>query len=257
MDVPSPSPQRDPSMDPPSRAAQRDQSMSPPPPPLRAKNNTEAWVPPPPPPRAKRPPAKKKEKPQPQKLAYDMSQEELDDHVGKEVREQLALRKPELKQPVDPKGKKFFVQMCQPREKETLSDYDHSIIKPYEKNNNRQYNQVPQFGEQPKQSIPPLKVLSKEDEATAEFVMETNIKKAQPRGEVEVPKHPGLGTKPFKLGEPLMWPELVDMLPTRIRELHQWYLKAATDGVYMFVARVKHVDFYHGLADVWIEFESL
>ena len=67
--------------------------------------------------------------------------------------------------------------MCEPRKKERLSDYDRSITKSYEKKGNRRYNQVPQLGEQPNQTIPPLKVLSKEDEATTQFVEETRLTK--------------------------------------------------------------------------------
>jgi hypothetical protein len=58
--------------------------MSPPPSP-KAKKNAKAWVSPPPPPKAKKNPAKKKEKPPPPKLAYEMTQEELNEHVRKEV----------------------------------------------------------------------------------------------------------------------------------------------------------------------------
>jgi hypothetical protein len=72
--------------------------------------------------------------------------------------------------------------MCQPREKETLSDYDRSIIKSYYKKGNHRYNNIPQLGEQPQQFIPPLQVLSKEDEATADFVVEMKLTKAQLRG---------------------------------------------------------------------------
>ena len=48
--------------------------------------------------------------------------------------------------------------------------------------------------------IPPLVVLSKEDEATAEFVKETNLIKAQLLGEEKIPVHQGAGRKPFVLG---------------------------------------------------------
>jgi hypothetical protein len=70
--------------------------MSPPPPP-KAKKNAKACVPPLPPPKAKKNPGKKKEKPPPLKLAYEITQEELNEHVRKEVREQFTLRKPEPK----------------------------------------------------------------------------------------------------------------------------------------------------------------
>jgi hypothetical protein len=95
MDLPSPSPQRDPSMDPPSLAAQRDPSMSPPPP--KVKKIAKAWVLPPPPPKANKNPAKKKEKSPPPKLAYEMTNEELHAHVRKEVTDHFAPSKLELK----------------------------------------------------------------------------------------------------------------------------------------------------------------
>jgi hypothetical protein len=103
MGPPSPPTQRDPSMDPQSPPTPRDPSMSPPPPP-KAKKNTKAWVPPPPTPKAKNNQAKKKKKPPPPKLAYEMTQEELNEHLRKEVREQFAPRKPEPKQLVNPVG---------------------------------------------------------------------------------------------------------------------------------------------------------
>ena len=68
--------------------------------------------------------------------------------------------------------------------------------------------------------VPPLKVLSKEDEATAQFVEESRLPKGQLQGD-EIAIHPGAGRKPFVMRQPLMWLELIDMLPTRMRELHQ------------------------------------
>ena len=98
-----------------------------------------------------------------------------------------------------------------------MSDYDRSITKSWEKKSNQR---VPQLGEQPNKTIPPLLVLSKEDEATAEFVKETNLTKGQLLGD-EILLHLGVGRKPFVMGQPLMWPELIDKLPTRMHELHQ------------------------------------
>ena len=110
--------------------------------------------------------------------------------------------------PMGPAGKKFFLGiMCQPKQKEiTLSDYDRSITKSYEKKGNCLFNKVPQLREQPNQTIPPLKVFSKKDEAIAEFVVETGLSKTQLLGKEEHPIHPGPGSKPFVMREPLMWP---------------------------------------------------
>jgi hypothetical protein len=158
---------------------------------------------------------------------------------------------------LDPAREKFFVTMCQPRDKEALSNYDRSITNSYQKKSNHRGKNILQLGEQPQQSIPPLQVLSKEDEATAMFVAETKLIKAQLRGEVPIRIHPGAEREPFVMGEPLMWPELLNMLPTRMRELHELYMGPTADGDVMFAARVKDSDLYRGLADVWVEFVSL
>ena len=97
-------------------------------------------------------------------------------------------------------------------------------------------------------------MLSKEDEATTQFVEETNLTKGQLLGD-EIPLHPGAGRKPFVMGQPLIWPELIDKLPTRMRELHQWYLKACANAYIMLAARIKHTHFYRGMDDIWIDFD--
>ena len=98
-------------------------------------------------------------------------------------------------------------------------------------------------------------MLSKEDEATAEFVKETNLTKAQLLGHEKFPIHQGAGRKPFVMGEPLMWPELIETLPTRMREFHKWYLKASAEEYIMIAARIKHTHFYRGMDDIWIDFD--
>ena len=126
--------------------------------------------------------------------------------------------------------------MRQLRVESRLLNYECSITKSYQKKSNRRRNQVPQLGQQPIQSIPPLQVLSTEDEAVVDFLAETDLTKAQLLGLADIPKHLGSGRKQFVLGEPLMWPELLDVLPTRMRELHTWYMKAAADATIMIAA---------------------
>ena len=58
-------------------------------------------------------------------------------------------------------------------------------------------------------------------------------------------------------GEPLIWPELIPMLPIRMRELHRWYMQSSTEGNIIFAARIQDRHFYQGIDDVWIEFETL
>ena len=54
-----------------------------------------------------------------------------------------------------------------------------------------------------------------------------------------------------------MWPELIDRLPTRMRELHQWDMKYSAEKNTMFAARIKDSHFRQGMDDVWIELENL
>ena len=92
------------------------------------KKKAKVWFPAPPPPRLKKNPTKKKEKPAPKKLANKMIDEELQASVRKQVTDYLAPKKLELKHPMDPIGKIFFLRiMCQPTNKEPLSDYTTAL----------------------------------------------------------------------------------------------------------------------------------
>ena len=71
----------------------------------------------------------------------------------------------------------------------------------------------------------------------------------------KIPIHQGAGRKPFVIREPLMWPESIDTLPTRMREFHKWYLKASAEGYIMIAARIKNTHFYLGLDGIWIDFD--
>jgi hypothetical protein len=47
----------------------------------------------------------------------------------------------------------------------------------------------------------------------------------------------------FELGQPLVKPELVNKLPTKMRRFHEWYLKKSAEGVEMFGMLVRPRDF--------------
>ena len=51
-----------------------------------------------------------------------------------------------------------------------------------------------------------------------------------------------------------MWPELLQMLPTRMCQLHDWYMKSSAEGNIMFAAQIQDSHFHRGIDDVWIEF---
>ena len=100
-------------------------------------------------------------------------------------------------------------------------------------------------------------MLSEKDAATAQFVLESGLTKAQLLEEAPIEVHPGANKKPFVLGEPLMWEELIPRLPTRMHELHAWYLKASASKDVVFRARIQDRHFHRGMDDIWIEFENL
>ena len=113
-----------------------------------------------------------------------MTQEELDESVHEHVRAHSAPKTPVHQW--SEADKKYFRSLLQPKYRAPLSDYDRQITKSWEKPRNRLRNQVPQLGQQSKQSIPPLKVLSEKDVATAQFVLESGLTKAQIRGDKKV-----------------------------------------------------------------------
>ena len=164
-----------------------------------------------------------------------MTQEELDKSVREHVRAHFVPKKPQPVHQWSEVDKKYFRSLLQPKYRAPLSDYNRKITKSWEKPSNRRCNQVPQLEQQSKQSIPPLKVLSKKDAATAQFVLESGLTKAQLQG-AEIEGHLGANKKPFKLGEPLIWEELIPRLPTRMRELHAWYLKGSASKDVVFRA---------------------
>ena len=201
--------------------------------------------------------AKKKEKPPPPKLAYEKTQEELEESVSQYCKEFFAPRKPEPKQPVDPAAKKFFVSQMKPVKKQRDSDYERQIKKSYSNPENRKSSAktVPQLGEQAKQSVPPLKVLSKEEQILADFMRTTGLTREQILG-APIEAHQGGGQKPFVMGEPLIWPELIPLLPTRMRQFHEWYMKASADGTVALAARVRNEHFHRGVNDIIIDLDA-
>ena len=79
-------------------------------------------------------------------------------------------------------------------------------------------------------------MLSEKDAATAQFVLESGLTKAQLLEEAPIEVHLGTNKKPFVLGEPLMWEEMIPTLPTRMREFHAWYMKASASKDVVFRA---------------------
>jgi hypothetical protein len=59
----------------------------------------------------------------------------------------------------------------------------------------------------------------------------------------------------FDLGQPLVRPELVNKLPTKMCRFHDWYLKKSAEGLEMFGILVRPGDFaLQNEKVVWLQF---
>ena len=61
----------------------------------------------------------------------------------------------------------------------------------------------------------------------------------------------------YKYGEPLVRPEEVNNLPTKMWRLHKWYMAAAKEGATYIRVKIKEEHFFRGEDLVQIEFEEL
>lgn len=206
-----------------------------------------------PPPQKK--PRKVKEKPAPPKKAYDLTQEELDASVKEDVKRQLFTRKqPEPK--IDPATAKSFLQNLTRGQKKRaqVSDYDRSLLKSQGKRKAAASKPVAQLGNQPQESLPQL---ASEYELNVQRQMaETGLSREEITGEKEIPVSTDIKW-PFKLGQPLVGPEMESTLQTKMRRFHQWYLEQSRSKRRMFGVRVKDHDFFNGEETIWLEFKDI
>ena len=88
------------------------------------------------------------------------------EHVENAIKEHFKKKEPEKKdKPINPEDLKKFIGMAEANRRKfipkSLTDYEHSISKSYEKRKSRSSSSdVPQLGAQEKQSIQPLLVLN-------------------------------------------------------------------------------------------------
>ena len=61
----------------------------------------------------------------------------------------------------------------------------------------------------------------------------------------------------YELGKSLVPPEVVSVLPTLMYKLHQHYMRAMTDCIFMQGAKIKDDDFLWGEAIIWINWEEI
>ena len=61
----------------------------------------------------------------------------------------------------------------------------------------------------------------------------------------------------YKYGQPLVKPNEVKKLPTKMRRLHKWYMRASKKGKNWILLGYKNKHYRHGDGQIMIEFEEL
>ena len=145
-----------------------------------------------------------------------------------------------------------------------LSDYERSISKSYEKRKSGSLgSNVPQLGAQKKQSIEPLVVVNQEQQGLLEFLKASKLTTTEITGSTDQVLQSGefliapVVRWPYKASTNLVPPEIVPVLPTQIRRLHDLYMKAMVDLIWMQGAKFTDEDFLRGEGVIWINWEEV
>ena len=78
------------------------------------------------------------------------------------------------------------------------------------------------------------------------FLKESNLTAAQIAGGEDIPKADVVVKWTFEIGKTLVPPEVVSVLPTQMYKLHQHYMRAMADCIFMQGAKIKDDDFLWG-----------
>jgi len=201
----------------------------------------------------------------PPKRPYDYTLEENAAKVqekSKNFLENLKRKKTEQsaeQPPLDPKVLKMLKNLHQP-EPRLASDYDRTILKS-DAAKRPKGKSVPQLGEQ-MNSCPPLQVFPNvqyDPEIIALYKEEAEavgMSVAQYLSRCDFPTAEVVAYK-YRYGSPLVRPEEIPNLPTRMRKLHKWYLEASQRGQNWIVIGINDEHYFRGTDDINIEFAEL
>ena len=89
------------------------------------------------------------------------------------------------------------------------------------------------------------------------FLKESNLTVAQIAGGEDIPKAEVVVKWKYELGKSLVCPEVVSMLPTQMRWLHEQYMRAMHDCIFMQGTKIKDEDFFREEAIIWINWEEV
>ena len=191
-----------------------------------------------------------------EKLPYDKTPEELDEHLKKYVYEQLnktrlAREAAKANEPVvTPAQKAFFVKMSAGAKQQIplLSDYDRTLKKAGQNRRQKKGKQI---------ATPAAKMVIS-DEDLAVYMAETGLSAEEILKKLNAETASAPKPKwPFKLTEPLVRPDTVQDLPTRMRELHAWYMKTSNEGREMLGLSFREEHFLRGNGLLWLNFEDV
>ena len=124
---------------------------------------------------------------------------------------------------------------------------------------------MPQLGQQAKQSIPPLKVLSTDVpqtvpeinmKAAAELAASMGVTIADLLGSQDDNLPKATVVPQYKIGMPFVTPEKIEQLPTAMRRLHNWYLQVVKRERTMVVLKVP-AEYYFRPGSIHVEFSEL
>ena len=210
----------------------------------------------------------KKPEPPVEKLPWERTDAENKAISDKEVKEHFAPKPPPPpKEKIPEETVQHFLDNAKPAVKKRLSNYERSITKSFlQKQSSSSGSKkcgrtVPQLGEQAVQSITPLKVSTEQEVVIADASREAAARALgttveQMIGLVEIPTLDVIPIRKFVKGEPLVTIDEEKLLPTQMRNLHQWYKKEIKIGRESLMVKVKPEYYYHK-NEVWIEDQEL
>jgi hypothetical protein len=205
------------------------------------------------------------------KRTYDKSDKEIDEAVAAYNKQHFAPKKPEEKPVYDPKTKKWVISFLEQPSQEEINrkdDYTRCLKRVKRSGKSRTTSSgasgrkhVAQLGEQANQSISPLKVprddqvftATLEQIRAAEFAKEAGITLSQLEGgEIQAAKE----VWKWQYGKPLVEPQLVKLLPTHMRKLHDWYLDICKEDRRTIVVKVT-AEHFTGRDEIQIYLDEL
>ena len=89
------------------------------------------------------------------------------------------------------------------------------------------------------------------------FLKEANLMAAEVARGQDIPKAQVIARWQFQLGTSLVPLEVVSLMPTKMRRLHDRYMIMMSQCVFISGAKIKDDEFFRGEAIIWINWEEV